>query len=143
LLPRQSEVAEAGTLIGETMSKKILCVDDSNLVLMMEKFILAKEKYHLLTAGSGPEALKLAREHAPDLILLDVVMPVMDGFETCRQLRAETTTSHIPVIMVTTRSEAANVEQGYMTGCNDYVVKPIDAVELLTKVRNCLGGEPA
>lgn len=123
------------------MPKKILCVDDSNLVLMMEKFILAKEQYNLLSAVSGPEALKVAREQAPDLILLDVIMPIMDGFETCRQLRADTATSHIPIIMVTTRSEAVNVEQGYSNGCNDYITKPIDPLELLTKVRNCLSVE--
>lgn len=122
-------------------TKTILCVDDSNLVLMMEKFILSKENYQLLTAATGVEALHRARDARPDLILLDVVMPVMDGFETCRQLRADESTSRIPIIMVTTRSEAANVEQGYLTGCNDYITKPIDAVELLTKVRNCLAGD--
>ena len=121
------------------MRKKILCVDDSNVVLLMEKLILEKADYDLITAATGGEALEKARREQPDLILLDVVMPVMDGFEACRRLRAAAETREIPIIMVTTRSEANNVEQGYLTGCTDYVTKPIDTLELLSKVRNYLG----
>ena len=121
------------------MRKKILCVDDSNVVLLMEKLILTKANYQLITAGTGSEAVDKARREKPDLILLDVVMPVMDGFEACRHLRADEETRTIPIIMVTTRSEAPNVEQGYLIGCNDYVTKPIDGAELLTKVKNYLG----
>lgn len=121
------------------MRKKILCVDDSNVVLLMEKLILLKADYDLITAVTGREAVEKAKREKPDLILLDVVMPVMDGFEACRHLRSEDDTRNIPIIMVTTRSEPANVEQGYTIGCNDYVTKPIDSVELLMKIRNCLG----
>jgi len=121
------------------MRKKILCVDDSNVVLLMEKLILAKANYDLITAGTGREAVEIARREKPDLILLDIVMPVMDGFEACRHLRADESTRDIPIIMVTTRSEAHNVEQGYLIGCNEFVTKPIDSVELLTKVKNYLG----
>lgn len=121
------------------MRKKILCVDDSNVVLLMEKLILAKADYELITAGTGREAVEKAKREKPDLILLDVVMPVMDGFEACRHLRNEDDTRNIPIIMVTTRSEASNVEQGFITGCNDYVTKPIDSIELLAKIRSCLG----
>ncbi|MEO8379118.1 MAG: response regulator [Acidobacteriota bacterium] len=121
------------------MRKKILCVDDSNVVLLMEKLILAKANYELITAGTGREAVEIAKREKPDLILLDIVMPVMDGFEACRHLRADETTRNIPIIMVTTRSEAPNVEQGYLIGCNEYVTKPIDSIELLSKVKNYLG----
>lgn len=121
------------------MRKKILCVDDSNVVLLMERLILEKADYDLITAATGGEAVATAKRERPDLILLDVVMPVMDGFEACRHLRAADETREIPIIMVTTRSEAVNVEQGYVTGCTDYVTKPIDTIELLTKVRNYLG----
>lgn len=121
------------------MRKKILCVDDSNVVLLMEKLILAKADYQLITAATGREAVEKAKRDKPDLILLDVVMPVMDGFEACRHLRADEETRAIPIIMVTTRSEAPNVEEGYLTGCNEYVTKPIDGAELLAKVKNYLG----
>jgi len=121
------------------MRKKILCVDDSNVVLLMERHILAQTNYQLLTAGTGREAVEIAQREKPDLILLDIVMPVMDGIETCRRLRAEESTRDIPIIMVTTRSEAQNVEQSYVTGCNEYLTKPIDSIELLAKVKNLIG----
>jgi DNA-binding response OmpR family regulator len=70
---------------------------------------------------------------------MDVMMPTMGGFEAVRELRAQEATRHIPVIMVTTRSELENVTAGYESGCNDYVLKPINAPELLAKVRNHLG----
>jgi CheY-like chemotaxis protein len=121
------------------MSRKtILLVDDSTTILMMEKFILAKGGYELLTAVNGEEAIEKALTHRPDLILLDVIMPKMGGFETCRRLRALEQTKDTPIIMVTTRGEATNVETGWASGCNDYITKPIDAVELLFKVRSAI-----
>jgi DNA-binding response OmpR family regulator len=74
----------------------------------------------------------------PDLVLMDVVMPRMNGFEAVKELRAQASTRDTPVIMVTTRGEGPNVETGFEAGCNDYVTKPVDALELLTKVRKCL-----
>ncbi len=124
----------------EKIRRKILCVDDSNVVLLIEKLILAKSDYQLITAATGREAVDKAKREKPDLILLDVVMPVMDGFEACRHLRADAETRAIPIIMVTTRGEAPSVEQAYVIGCNDFVTKPIDGVELLAKVRNHLDG---
>lgn len=119
--------------------KKILLVDDSNTVLMMEKMILNKGPYELLTARDGHEAIERATAEPPDLILLDLVMPRMNGFEACRRLRENDATRAIPIILVTTRGEAENVEAGYESGCNDYVTKPINSLELLTKIENCLG----
>jgi len=118
--------------------KKILLVDDSNTILMMEKFILNNGPYELLTASNGEEAVRRAAEDQPDLILLDVIMPKMGGFEACRLIRGAEATRSIPIIMVTTRGEAANVEAGWANGCTDYVTKPINSVELLAKVRNLL-----
>jgi DNA-binding response OmpR family regulator len=121
--------------------KKILLVDDSNTILMMEKFILRNGPYELLTASNGEEGVQKASEQLPDLILLDVIMPRMGGFEACRLIRDCEETRSIPIIMVTTRGEAANVEAGWSNGCTDYVTKPINAIELLAKVRNFLGDE--
>jgi len=121
--------------------KKILLVDDSTTILMMEKFILRNGPYELLTASNGEEGVRKATEQVPDLILLDVIMPKMGGFEACRMIRDTEVTKAIPIIMVTTRGEAANVEAGWANGCTDYVTKPINAIELLAKVRNFLGDE--
>ncbi len=119
--------------------KKILLVDDSSTVIMMEQMILSKNNYDLVTARDGQEGVAKALSERPDLILMDVMMPRMDGFEACRKIRAESATKGIPVIMVTTRSELSSVETGYASGCNDYVTKPINGLELLAKVRSCLG----
>jgi DNA-binding response OmpR family regulator len=119
--------------------KKILLVDDSNTILMMEKFILKNGPYDLVTASNGEEAVSKASEHIPDLILLDVIMPKMGGFDACRLIRNNEATRNIPIIMVTTRGEAANVEAGWANGCTDYVTKPINTIELLAKVRSFLG----
>lgn len=120
--------------------KKILLVDDSGTILMMEKMILSREPYELVTARDGFEAVQKAASERPDLILLDVVMPNLTGFEALKQLRAAEATRATPVIMVTTRGEAENVESGYASGCSDYITKPIDSAELLAKVRNYLAG---
>ncbi|HEX9242487.1 MAG TPA: response regulator [Anaeromyxobacter sp.] len=119
--------------------KKILLVDDSSTVLLMERMILSKSQYDVVTARDGQEGVEKALAEKPDLILMDVVMPRMDGFEACRKLREQEGTKAIPVIMVTTRGELSSVESGYASGCNDYVTKPINGLELLAKVRSCLG----
>jgi DNA-binding response OmpR family regulator len=121
--------------------KKILLVDDSSTILMMEKFILRNHSYEIVTASDGEEGVRKAVEHRPDLVLLDVIMPKMGGFEACRRMREEEATRTTPIIMVTTRGEATNVETGWTSGCSDYITKPINAVELLAKVRNFLGDE--
>ena len=123
--------------------KKILLVDDSSTILMMEKFILRNHSYEIVTAADGEEGLRKALEHRPDLVLLDVIMPKMGGFEACRRMREEEATRTTPIIMVTTRGEATNVETGWTAGCSDYITKPINSIELLAKVRNFLGDEVA
>jgi DNA-binding response OmpR family regulator len=119
--------------------KLLLLVDDSKTILLMERMILGGGAYELITALDGEEAVEKARAELPDLILMDVVMPRMNGFEACRRIRSGAATSNIPVIMVTTRGELESVEAGYESGCADYVIKPIDAQELLAKVQSCLG----
>lgn len=118
--------------------KKILLVDDSSTVLLMEKMILSKSPYRLVTAADGQEGFDKAISERPDLILLDVVMPKMDGFEVCRKLRERDDMRGVPVIMVTTRGELKSVETGYQSGCTDYITKPINGLELLSKVKSYL-----
>ena len=119
--------------------KKILLADDSTTALMMEQAILAKGAYDVVVARDGRAAVQLAVDEAPDLIILDVVMPRMDGFEACRELRRLDATRTTPIIMVTTRGEPQNIETGYEAGCSDYVTKPINGPELVSKVRDLLG----
>jgi len=119
--------------------KKILLVDDSAAVLLMERMILAKSQYDIVEARDGQEGVEKALAEKPDLILMDVVMPRMNGFEAVRRLREQEATRNIPIIMVTTRGELESVESGYASGCSEYITKPIDGLELLTKVRSCLG----
>lgn len=119
--------------------KKILLVDDSHTALMMEQLLLGRT-YDLVTAKDGAEALKVALAERPDLILLDVVMPKMDGFEVCRVLRGIDAMRSVPIIMVTTRGEGKNVEAGFASGASDYVTKPINQAELLAKIQRHLGG---
>ncbi len=121
------------------MPKKILLVDDSNTVLMMERMILSGSQYVLSTARNGKEGYARAQAERPDLILLDVMMPEMNGLDALAAIRADGATKHIPVIMVTTRSEAEAMETGFARGCNDYVTKPVNSSELLAKIRNLLG----
>ena len=121
------------------MSKKILLVDDSATVLMMERMILAAERFEIVTAANGLEGQQKAKSEQPDLILMDIVMPQVNGIQACKALRDDPTTRHIPIILVTTRGEADSMEQGYESGCNDYVTKPVNSAELLSKVRNLLG----
>lgn len=121
------------------MNKKVLLVDDSTTVLMMEKMILAKGPFDVVTARDGVEAIAKARSEQPDLILLDVMMPNLDGLSACATIRTDAATAHIPIIMVTTRGEEQNIETAFRNGCTDYVTKPINGLELLTKLQNILG----
>jgi len=125
------------------MKKKVLLVDDSNTVLLMEKMILAKGPYDIVTARDGAEGIAKAKSERPDVILLDVMMPNLDGLSACAALRADPDTAHIPIVMVTTRGEQANIETAFRNGANDYVTKPINGLELLTKLEYILGESAA
>ena len=120
-------------------SRKILLVDDSETILMMEQMILAKRSYELIVARNGKEGVAKALATQPDLILMDVIMPKMNGFEAVKQLRENAQTRSVPIVMVTTKAEAESMEAGYQNGCSDYIIKPIDQLELVTKVKSLLG----
>ncbi len=118
---------------------KILLVDDSEVVLLTEKMLLRNlRNFEILVAKDGREAVEKARSERPDLILLDVMMPEMDGFEACRAIRGDEATRGIPIVMVTTRSEEDSIAEGFESGCSDYITKPIDKNELVQKMKNLL-----
>jgi len=121
------------------MRKKVLLVDDSNTVLMMEKMILSKGPFDVVTARDGAEAVVKAKSEQPDIILLDIVMPNLDGLSACAAIRGDASTAHIPIVMVTTRGEEQNIETAFRNGCTDYVTKPINGLELMTKLQSILG----
>lgn len=121
------------------MPRKILLVDDSATVIMMERMIVAAERFQVVTAANGEEAHARAREELPDLILMDIVMPKMSGIQACKAIKQDPATKHIPIILVTTRGEAESMEAGFSSGCSDYVTKPVNSTELLGKIRNILG----
>ena len=121
--------------------KKILIVDDSKVAAMTQQLILRSLKgCEVITAEDGIKGVEKAVAEQPDLILMDVVMPRMNGFEACRLIRGHEATESIPIIMVTTRSESAHVDEGFASGCNDYIFKPIDAAQLLEKIHKLADG---
>jgi DNA-binding response OmpR family regulator len=121
-----------------SQKKRILIVDDSPTALMWQQLLLKLEQYDTLTARDGEEGVSIARRERPDLILLDVSMPKMNGLEACRALRAAPETRDIPILMVTTHSEMENVLAGFEAGCNEYLTKPLEQAEYLIKVRSYL-----
>jgi two-component system cell cycle response regulator len=118
------------------MTARVLVVDDVEANVRLLEAKLQFEYYTVMTAFSGEEALGVARERNPDVILLDVMMPGLDGYETCRRLKAHPDTAHIPVIMVTALDERADRLRGLEVGADDFLSKPIDDVMLLARVRS-------
>ena len=120
----------------ERMKKKVLLVDDAKTVLLAEQMMLTGQGFELLTAQNGAEALEMISKHSPDLILLDIIMPEMNGIECCRRVKSNPSTKGIPIIMVTTKGEPEKLEASLSAGCDDYLTKPINKMQLLTKIKN-------
>jgi CheY-like chemotaxis protein len=119
--------------------KTVLLVDDSDISLMTGELVLRKVgEFEIRKAHNGEEAVEMAMAEPPDLIVLDVVMPKMNGFEACRALRSHPATQSVPILMATTRGEAHNIEEGFAAGCNDYVTKPLNHTEVAEKLRGLL-----
>lgn len=119
------------------VSAKLLVIEDSPTIIWVLQKILRNE-YEVHVAKTGEEGIELARKHAPDLILLDVILPGMDGYEVCETLKASSQTKHIPVIFLTGKDEIADEAHGLEVGAIDYVTKPISAPILKARVHNHL-----
>ena len=117
----------------------VLVADDDDDIRDLVAFRLDRAGYEVLRAGDGQQALELAREHRPDLAVLDVMMPKLTGYEVTRELRADDATSRIPVILLTARVQEADVARGFEAGADDYVKKPFSPQELKARVQAVLG----
>jgi putative two-component system response regulator len=118
--------------------EKILVIDDDPLVAKIIGGILRNHGFRFECAGDGTEGLRKARDLQPDLIFLDISMPGMDGFQTCRKLREDPATQRIPVVMLTAHSERESRIKGLDAGANDFLAKPVDGTELVVRVGNIL-----
>lgn len=120
------------------MTARVLVVDDSLPNRKLLEARLQEEYFEVLGAASGAEAITLAQRWSPDIILLDVLMPVMDGFEACRRLKAQPATAHIPVVMVTSLNDQSERVRGLDAGADDFLVKPVDQATLFARLRALL-----
>jgi len=118
---------------------RILIVDDSPTEAHVLKTMLEKNGFDTLSATSGEDGIAIAKKEKPDLILMDVVMPGMNGFQATRQITKEPDTASIPVIIVTTKDQETDRVWGLRQGAKDYVTKPAQESELISKIKNALG----
>jgi DNA-binding response OmpR family regulator len=117
----------------------VLVADDDEDIRSLVSFRLQRSGYRVLVASDGEEALALALEHTPDLAVLDVMMPKLDGYEVVRRLRGEDATRAMPVILLTARAQEADVARGFESGADDYLRKPFSPQELRARVQAILG----
>lgn len=120
---------------------RILAVDDEPHILKLVSFSLTAGGFEVLEAGDGLSAVEVAERELPDLILLDVMMPVLDGYEACRRLKANPATAGIPVVMLSAKSQQAEQAIGLECGAIDYICKPFTPKDLVRQVRGLLGEE--
>jgi DNA-binding response OmpR family regulator len=118
--------------------EKILVVDDEENIRELVRYNLAREGYQVTTVGSGEEALKQASSKIPDLIVLDLMLPGMDGFDVCRQLKNDSRTAHIPIVMLTVKGEESDIVVGLELGADDYITKPFSPKVLLARLKAVL-----
>ncbi len=120
------------------MPRTILVIDDEPEMVKLVDYNLTKAGYLVLTARDGESGLATARKHAPDLVVLDVMMPGLDGWEVCKRLRLEPETARVPLLMLTAKAEETDRVLGLELGADDYVTKPFGVQELLARVKALL-----
>ena len=133
-----SEPTEPGPAV-ERDQPVVLAADDDEDILELITFRLERSGYTVVQARDGEEAWNLAQANPPDLAVLDVMMPKLDGFELTRRLRANDATSRMPIILLTARAQDADVQQGFDAGADDYIRKPFSPQELRARVQAILG----
>ncbi|MBU3695784.1 response regulator transcription factor [Dechloromonas sp.] len=121
------------------MSHKILIVDDEPNIVISLEFLMKKEGFQIAVAGDGEEALAKVASFAPDLLLLDVMMPKKSGFEVCEALRADPANSALKIVMLTAKGRETEVAKGLAIGADAYVTKPFSTKDLVVRVKELLG----
>jgi two-component system alkaline phosphatase synthesis response regulator PhoP len=116
----------------------ILVVDDEQDLLDLIEYNLRQEGYNVLKAENGADGIQMAKEHMPDLVLLDIMMPQMDGIEVCDRMREDSTLSHIPIIFLTARSDEKTEIEGLNKGADDFITKPISTTKLVSRIKAVL-----
>ena len=123
-----------------TISNKILIIEDDPSFSRAINHIIEKEGYEVITASNGMTGLRMAKEENPDLLILDVMLPGLDGFEICSRLRQDPPTARLPIIMLSAKGQEADKTTGLKVGANEYLTKPVDRTLLLEKVTSLLAG---
>ncbi len=119
--------------------KKILIVDDDANILFLISEVLTRNGYEPLMAYSGASALELVKNHRPELVVLDIMMPGIDGFEVCRAIKADPGLAAVKIILLTAKIESADIQAGIAAGADAYFTKPFKIAELLEKIRELVG----
>jgi len=117
---------------------KILVVDDESYILKLLEFNFQEEGFLTLCATNGPQAIEIARQETPSLILLDIAMPEMDGFQVLKELKEDVRTRHIPVVMLTVRVYEEDERESYSLGAVDYITKPFSPLQVVQRVKEIL-----
>jgi CheY-like chemotaxis protein len=125
------------TSLPQTPSK-ILIADDNEQNRELLEAYLTDGSYQILMSHDGPSTLEAVEKHQPDLVLLDIMMPKLSGYEVCQRLKANTKTKDIPILMVTALNEVGDIEKAVSAGCDDFLTKPVNRLELTTRVRSLL-----
>jgi diguanylate cyclase (GGDEF)-like protein len=120
------------------MSARILIADDERSVRQLLEIVLSKEGYEVKVVHNGDELIRAAQEQVPDVVIVDLMMPMMDGYEAIRQLRNDTRTAHLPMMILTAKSKPEDVVTGFETGADDYITKPFNIPELLARIKGLL-----
>lgn len=119
--------------------RTVLVVDDEPFICRSLTFVLRKENYHVLEARNGEEALAVIRQHKPDLVFLDVMMPKLNGFQVTQQVRSDPTLDSVKIILLTAKGQESDREVGKTAGANDYMTKPFSPTKILDRARQMLG----
>ena len=121
------------------MAKTVLIADDEPNIVAALEYLLERNGYRVLIARNGDEALQQVEEHLPDLVLLDVMMPLRNGFEVCQKIRENAEWKHIKIVMLTAKGRQTEISKGMALGADAYLLKPFATKELLEQVRRLLG----
>jgi len=121
------------------MTKKVLIVDDEPNISISVEFLMRREGFEVLVAHDGEEGLERIRADRPDLVVLDVMMPKLDGFEVCKAVRADPALAGVRILMLTAKGRAAEIAKGFALGADAYIPKPFSTRDLVAKVKELLG----